>query len=57
MSLITIQNEEGSCIKEFEFPSYKIWNIPAHKDDIVDDLEQELRIAGSDGLGGNAYQG
>ena len=47
--------------KEFLFPSYKIWNISAHADDIIDGLEKEsdegLRIAGSDGLGGNSYPG
>ena len=40
---------------------YKVFNIPAHIDDIVEGLERNsdsgLRIAGSDGLGGNAYQG
>jgi len=49
----------GQVVREFEFPAYKIWNIPAHAEDIVDGLEQEsdagLRIAGSDGLEGNAY--
>lgn len=50
-----------SLKKEFLFPAYKIWNISAHADDIIDGLEKEsdegLRIAGSDGLGGNSYQG
>jgi len=45
--------------KEFLFPAYKIWNITAHIDDIIDGLEEEsdygLHIAGSDGLGGNCY--
>lgn len=49
----------NNLIKEFLFPAYKIWNIAAHIDDIIDGLEEEsdygLRIAGSDGLGGNCY--
>ena len=48
-------------VKRFRFPSYKIWNIAAHVDDIVEGLErgseEGLRVAGSDGLGGNAYRG
>ena len=48
-------------VKEFLFPAYKIYNISAHAEDIVNGLEQDsdsgLRIAGSDGLGGNAYPG
>lgn len=51
----------GHVVKEFLFPAYKVWNIAAHADDIVNGLEQDndsgLRIAGSDGLGGNAYPG
>lgn len=54
-SLIEI-SRDGTVLKSFLFPSYKIWNIPAHADDIIADLESGLRIAGSDGLGGNAYQ-
>jgi hypothetical protein len=51
---------KGSILKkEFLFPAYKVWNISAHADDIIDGLEREsdegLRIAGSDGLGGNCY--
>jgi hypothetical protein len=46
-------------VKEFLFPSYKIWNISAHSDDIIDGLEKEsdegLYVAGSDGLGGNVF--
>lgn len=49
----------NNLIKEFLFPAYKIWNIAAHLDDIIDGLEEEsdygLHIAGSDGLGGNCY--
>jgi len=47
-------------VRDFLFPSYKIWNIAAHADDIIDGLEQGndkgLFIAGSDGLGGNLYE-
>jgi hypothetical protein len=53
-SLIEI-SKDGTVLKSFLFPSYKIWNIPAHADDIIADLESGLRIAGSDGLGGNLY--
>jgi hypothetical protein len=53
-SLIEI-SKDGVVLKSFLFPSYKIWNIPAHADDIIVDLESGLRIAGSDGLGGNLY--
>ena len=46
-------------IREFLFPAYKVWNIAAHSDDIINGLEQEsdngLRIAGSTGFGGNVY--
>lgn len=46
-----------SLIKEFLFPSYKIYNILAHSLDIIESIEEGLKIAGSDGLGGNAYIG
>ena len=53
--------KDGKTVKEFLFPGYKIWNIAAHAKDIVDGLIQNsdegLYIAGSDGLGGNAYSG
>jgi hypothetical protein len=53
-------SKEGKMVREFLFPSYKIYNISAHADDIIDGLENEndegLLIAGSNGLGGNAYQ-
>lgn len=48
--------KDGKLIKEFLYPSYKIWNIAAHFSDIVDgELESSdsgYRIAGSNGLGG-----
>lgn len=46
-------------VRRFLFPAYKIWNISAHADDIIEGLEREsddgLYIAGSTGSGGNAY--
>jgi hypothetical protein len=58
MALIEITKDD-KMIKEFLFPAYKLWNIAAHANDIVDGLEREsdsgLFIAGSNGLGGNAY--
>lgn len=53
-------SKEGKIVREFLFPAYKIWNIAAHADDIINGLEKEsdegLYAAGSNGLGGNAYQ-
>lgn len=52
-------SKDGNVVREFLFPAYKIWNIAAHADDIADGLEKEsdegLYVAGSNGLGGNAY--
>lgn len=46
-------------VREFRFPSYKIWNIMAHHTDIIEGLEKDsdegLKVAGSTGLGGNLY--
>ncbi len=57
-SKITIL-KNGKIVREFLFPSYKIWNIPAHDEDIIDGLNKDndegLKIAGSDLLGGNLY--
>lgn len=59
-ALIEIE-KDGQLVKEFLFPAYKIFNIAAHVNDIVDGLENNsdvgLRIAGSNGLGGNSYPG
>lgn len=59
-ALIEISKDE-KIVREFLFPAYKIWNISAHADDIIDGLEKEsdegLLVAGSNGLGGNAYSG
>lgn len=46
-------------VREFLFPSYKVWNIPAHAHDIIEGLDMGndsgLFVAGNDGLGGNSY--
>lgn len=53
-------SKSGEIVREFLFPAYKIYNILAHADDIIDGLEkvndEGLLIAGSTGLGGNAYR-
>ena len=50
---------DGKTIRTFTFPAYKIYNIAAHANDII---ESELAknkdgyyAAGSDGLGGNVF--
>ena len=59
-ALIRISKDD-KVVKEFLFPAYKIWNIAAHENDIIDGLEKEsdagLYVAGSTGLGGNVYRG
>jgi len=49
----------GKVIRSFTFPGYKIYNIPAHADDIIQsELDKDVdgyMIAGSDGLGGNVF--
>uniref|UniRef100_A0A6M3J6V1 Uncharacterized protein n=1 Tax=viral metagenome TaxID=1070528 RepID=A0A6M3J6V1_9ZZZZ len=47
--------KDGTCIKDTLWPAYKIWNIAAHADDIVNDLEAGLQEAGATGFGGNVY--
>ena len=58
-SLIEI-TKNGELIRDFLFPSYKIYNISAHARDIVEGLENEsnegLLLAGSTGLGGNVFK-
>lgn len=49
----------GEIIRSFNFPAYKVWNIGAHSQDIIQselnkDAEGYL-IAGSNGLGGNVF--
>jgi hypothetical protein len=57
-ALIEVRRD-NKIVRSFTFPSYKIWNIPAHADDIINsELEKNTdgyKIAGSDGLGGNAF--
>ena len=57
-ALVEIE-KDGDMVKSFLWPSYKIWNIAAHADDIVAGLEEDsddgLYAAGSTGLGGNVY--
>jgi len=52
--------KDGKIVREFLFPSYKIYNIAAHIDDIIDGLENGndsgLIEAGTTGLGGNVYK-
>jgi len=53
-ALIRLTREDGS-FKEMIYPAYKIWNIAAHSQDIIDseingDVQGYL-IAGSTGLG------
>ena len=49
-------SKDGRIVREFLFPAYKIWNIAAHTDDIIDGLENDndsgLAIAASTGLDG-----
>jgi len=56
-ALITIRRG-NETVRELKFPAYKVYNIAAHANDIVDGLLEEsdrgLQIAGSDGLGGEA---
>ena len=46
-------------VREFGWPAYKVWNLQAHADDIVEGLKGDrddgLRLAGSTGLGGSVY--
>ncbi len=57
-ALIEIERDV-KIIRSFNFPGYKIWNIYAHSDDIIQsELEKDVDgylIAGSDGLGGNVF--
>ena len=57
-ALIEIE-KNGEIIRSFTFPAYKVWNISAHANDII---ESELNnnvdgyaVAGSNGLGGNVF--
>jgi len=54
-ALVEIRYQD-ELIREFIYPSYKIWNLAAHFKDIVDgEIDNDDRgyeIAGSTGLGG-----
>lgn len=55
-ALIKVERD-GNLVREFNFPAYKVWNITAHANDIIEselakDLDGYLK-AGSTGLGGN----
>jgi len=58
-SLVEVRYQDA-VIRQFIFPTYKIWNIAAHFSDIVegelskDDKARGYEIAASDGLGGFA---
>ena len=51
-----VVTRDGQPFKEFTYPAYKIFNIAAHWQDIVEgelkDSDEGYRIAGSDLLGG-----
>ena len=59
-ALIEITKDGQSVKPPFLWPAYKIWNIAAHADDIVDGLERDssdgLYVAGSTGFDGNVYE-
>lgn len=46
----------GAVVREFLYPAYKVWNLAAHYDEIIDgEIERSdegLRAAGTDLLGG-----
>lgn len=57
-ALIEVE-QNGKLVRSFAFPLYKVWNIAAHSDDIIQsELDKDVDgylIAGSDGLGGNVF--
>lgn len=44
---------KGEVHKKISYPGYRIWNIAAHLDEILEDFELGMDIASSDGLGGS----
>lgn len=42
----------GTVIQTSLYPAYKIWNVAAHAEDIIDEGEAGWALAGSDLLGG-----
>ena len=59
-ALIEVERD-GKLIRTFPFPAYKVWNIAAHSNDIIQsELDKDTDgylVAGSDGLGGNVFGG
>ncbi len=57
-ALIEVERD-GKVICSFNFPTYKVWNIPAHANDIIrSELDKDIKgyeVAGSNGLGGNVF--
>lgn len=57
-ALIEVERD-GNIIKSFEFPAYKVWNIAAHSEDIIESElaknDEGYYMAGSDGLDGNVF--
>ena len=58
-ALIEVERD-GQVIRSFAFPAYKVWNIPAHADDIIgSELKKDTdgyKVAGSTGFGGNVFR-
>jgi len=57
-ALIEVEHQ-NKIVRSFTFPAYKVWNIPAHSNDIIQselnkDIEGYMQ-AGSTGLGGNVF--
>ena len=44
---------KGRIKKIITYPGYKIWNIPAHLDEILENFKRGMAIASSTGFGGS----
>jgi len=44
---LVIIKHKGKHFKDFQYPAYKIFNIAAHFNDIIEDFERGLAIASS----------
>lgn len=59
-ALIEVERD-GKVVRSFTFPAYKVWNIAAHANDIINsELHKDVdgyMAAGSNGLGGNVFKG
>jgi hypothetical protein len=57
-ALIEVERD-GKVVRSFYFPAYKVWNIPAHAEDIIQsELEKNIEgylISGDTGFGGNVF--